>query len=331
MPIDTSNPLITTTYSERTEPTSIGMNWVTASQLSDTNSGLILERNFSNLENITPVQLLLGSGSPPGNPDSYSFHYRVRNKVNEHNYQGFESFTDDVESSYFAFNNFFGWKYLVNQFYRTQYFTDTLLFSCVWRIYSLPSIGGTATDHIQIYSPAGTLISDVGRAATGDNAINLNLSTGISTGIRTTSSTTTTFKTRLGSSVINTFNQNDTHGTPNSTLLIYSPILNYGDNININYPTARPVIYDVGTGLPVSQIIHNITVFFYGSFWTQELNLNNIFQQGWLTHPPGTIYSTRLKPPGLSALSDNYNNDTLTTINTNTSFNSINTIGSIYS
>jgi hypothetical protein len=307
---DYSNPLINNTYQERLEYNSnLLFEWVTSTQIKDLND-VVQERTFSELEFFNQKELSLQTGSPPGHPDSYSYHYKLRSLLNDHSYSGFKFVAEDEEFS--QFNEFYGWKYDLNEFYRIEYYSDDLINYAVWNIYSRGLTGTPTTDVIKLYNSEGTEINSTN---VPENTT-LNLSTGIARGIRTQSSDSDTpFKLKIENTVINTFGSTAPNSVPVNNLSGYQPVINNANVINIEYPTERPIETDIITNLPI--VLHQIKVFFYGNYWTQDLALSNVYEQGWVLHPAESTLLTRLKPPNKAYLSDVYNNETNTNITSN--------------
>jgi hypothetical protein len=66
-------------------------------------------------------------------------------------------------------------------------------------------------------------------------------------------------------------------------------------------------ITGVASEAPTVMPLAQVELWLYGKYFGKDLDYVNTYEEGWLVHPSGTSYTDRLKPPGQSGLSDDFN------------------------
>lgn len=335
---DRSTPTLTGVLKQRVIPLSgfNGIEWSVASEFSV--GGQPTERRFAEVEFAEGLVLSLASGGPKDHPDrdDYSHHYVLTSEVYEHAYTGSAEVNTPIETdgeidtaaegNFTQFNEFKGWRYDVLLFNKRELWTDDHVRTIVWRLNSKPGVGIAAIDSVRTFDSEGTMTSETLLTEPTEIVVNA----GRRWGARTQSSQTGfTFNVKAGEAevVLRTFNSGgaytlpvQTPGTPlpttapsKNSVSGQTPELLTHPYIEVVAPVgfARPYYeyLDPVTSLlvPDVQTLAEVRIFLYGEYWVQDIELVNIYEQGWVMHEDGASLSTRLKPPGKSGLSDAFN------------------------
>jgi len=328
--VDRSEPLLDLRIRERViyDPT-LQMDWVVAQEWVNYHDE-ILQREFSELEHGTDLELQVMPGAPTGHPDAFSHHYALKREFFEKVYSAQKLRADAGELA--EFNDFYGWEYTANINHRTELWTDTLVTRVVWQLMSKPTSEGTASDRVYLFNSEGVITSQ----QTLGELTSLDVNAGRLWGLRATSSVSGfDFEIRSsGGSIQATHERTDdcARQSPSEAgAVLGNPTAPSTTEVSGSDPYAltHPIIRVVAPSItrpyleeevineitmlpelvPVIRVVEEVHLFLYGKYWIQEFGFINAFDQGWLVHPPNTSYNTRLKPPGKSYLSDDYNQE----------------------
>jgi hypothetical protein len=299
--------------------------WTSTEQYRSRADGSILERRFSELSLSTQLSLGLVTGTPPGYQVSLTnpqyFYYTLTNPLTETVSIGYR-YAPGAQ----AYNNFWGWRQLVNYYYKNSIYADLLVNEYVWQLRSLPSSGGTPQDLLYQFNGAGQVVSS---QTTSTDSLTLNL--GQTWGVRLMMTradlaTVSVMSASSNGSTIATVPMALRYDVPapplanpafSSDLLIKAatPTLLTYPYLKIQLSITRPYISSggsggsggSGSGTATIQAVDELRIFTYGVYNSMNVPLYDLQDNGWITHPTGTSDVARLKPPGKAYLSDTYN------------------------
>lgn len=326
--VDFSNPLITTIVKERKvyEPT-LQTDWLAGSETVNISDGEIQERSFIEIEHLPELNLQVLAGGPVGYPDPINFHYILTRRFYEHGYNSQAVFANDGPTA--EYNDFIGWIYNVSLYQRKEYWPDTHHATFVWQLRSRHIENEPAIDKLVLFNAAGTVVSSLDIPEGLVQTFNL----GRAWGVRVAASEDPILEMRSsGGATINNFNKHAFYGIPSpladGMLSLPAPVAPALAGIETISPhlmthpfvrvttsiTERPyfttTVVDpetlIGSEVPIVKVLSQINVFTFGSYWLQDIDLVNSYDQGVLVHPPATPNEIRLKPPGKSYLSDDF-------------------------
>jgi hypothetical protein len=337
MDFDRSNPLINYKLKERVEDFSqqIDMDWTTCTEINV--GGTPIERQFSRLEFGDDIELSLGTGTPPGSLTNYDYYYKLTSEVAAHNYEGQLDWidksgmtADDLAGAtgevadLLAKENYRGWKYTVQLFHKIETWTDDIVGVKVWQLMSRPGSGSALLDRIITYDSKKKFVSVVDVPSADIQSFNVGTVWGIRTAA--TDNGFTFQMSKESGEVTKTFNRTapceiiplPARGNPVSpyTILGGEPVLATDPVITMVAPAIdRPYLYNtiidpitgVASEAPTVMPLAQVELWLYGKYFGKDLDYVKTYEEGWLVHPSDTSYTGRLKPPGQSGLSDDFN------------------------